>query len=122
VIDAIKKGCPKHKILNLNILNVEDLPEADCLLFWHGPEHIKKDIFLSKLKLLEDKYKLLIFGMPLGEEPQGDAYGNPFERHVSAWDTEEWKNLGYEVIEVHDGRLHAHITAYKIQQSTDTQK
>ena len=51
--------------------------------------------------------------MPLGDEPQGAAYGNPNEIHVSEWSSEEWEDLGYNVIEVHD-RIPAHITTYKI--------
>ena len=113
VLDSIKKGCPKEKILNLNIKDVDTLPEADCIMFWHGPEHLLKEEFLEILPKLEDKYRYLIFGMPCGEEPQGSAYGNPFERHISAWEVEEWQNLGYEVTKVNDRKKYQHITCFK---------
>ena len=112
VDDAISKGCPKDNIYNLNIEDVDSLPDADLLMFWHGPEHLLKDNFLKVLGKLEKKYGFLIFGMPLGEEPQGAAYGNPFEKHISSWSTLEWEELGYTVIEVHD-RIPAHITVHK---------
>jgi len=115
VTAAVRKGCPEDKIFNLDIRNVDLLPPADLLMFWHGPEHIIKEEFLDILPLLEAKYKVLIFGMPLGEEPQGAAYGNPHESHVSAWSTEEWRELDYKVYEVHDGQQYPHITAFKIQ-------
>jgi len=111
---AISQGCPEDKIYNLSIVDVDKLPEADLLLFWHGPEHLLKEDFLSILPKLEDKYDKLIFGMPLGEEPQGEAYGNPYECHISAWSSQEWKDLGYEVIEVYDNQPYPHITTYKL--------
>lgn len=114
VFDAVNKGCPKDKILLGDISNVDDLPKSDCLLFWHGPEHLEKNKFLNILPLLEKKYKVLIFGMPLGEEPQGSCYGNPYEEHVSSWTTEEWQNLGYTVTEIYDTQRYPHITTWKI--------
>lgn len=114
VLDAISKGCPKDKIHNLNIKEVSSLPDSDCLMFWHGPEHLLKEDFLSILPSLEEKYKYLIFGMPLGEEPQGEAYGNPHEKHISSWTVEDWTDLGYKVIEVHDSQPYPHMTAYKL--------
>ena len=116
VVDAINKGCPKSKILHMNIKEVDALPESDCLMFWHGPEHLLKEEFLNILPKLEKKYKNLIFGMPLGEEPQGAAYGNPHERHISAWEILEWEQMGYKVIPVYDGRRYPHITCYKIEE------
>jgi hypothetical protein len=114
VLDAIKKGCPEDKIFNLNIKDVDNLPDSDCLMFWHGPEHLLKEEFLEILPKLEKKYKKLIFGMPWGEEPQGAAYGNPFEKHISAWDVEEWEDLGYTVVKVVNKAKYPHITCYKI--------
>ena len=116
VKDAIAKGCPPNKIFNTSIAD-DSLPQTDCLLFWHGPEHLLKEDFLELLPLLEAKYKVLIFGMPLGEEPQGAAYGNPWEEHISAWNTKEWEDLGYNVMEIHDGQPYPHITTFKIQPS-----
>lgn len=114
VSDTISKGCPPDKIFNESITEVDKLPEADCLLFWHGPEHLTKEEFLKILPLLEKKYKVLIFGMPLGEQPQGLAYGNPWEQHVSFWKTKEWEDLGYKVTEVFDHQKYPHITTIKI--------
>jgi hypothetical protein len=70
--------------------------------------------FIKKLPEIEKKVnKLIIFGMPLGNEPQDAAYGNPYEVHVSEWNKRDWGELGYNVIEVND-RIPAHITTYKI--------
>lgn len=116
VIDALNKGCPSNKIILQDINNVSELPNSDCLMFWHGPEHIEKSKFLDTLNKLESKYKVLIFGMPLGHEPQGVCYNNPFEEHVSSWTSEEWKTLGYNVEEVYDHQPYPHITCFKIIQ------
>jgi len=118
IVDAIDKGCPEDKIFELDINDVDNIPDGDCLFFWHGPEHVEKETFLATLKRLENKYPLLIFGMPIGDQPQDDAYGNPWEIHVSAWETLEWEQLGYTVIEVHDGHEYSHITVFKINNIT----
>jgi hypothetical protein len=115
VDDTIAKGCPKDKIILGDILNTSQYDNFDCVLFWHGPEHVTKDVFLKVLPEIEKKAnKIIIFGMPLGYEPQGAAYGNPNEVHVSQWSTAEWQNLGYKVQEVHDRAQYQHITVYKI--------
>lgn len=120
VINAINKGCPKDKIILGDILNVNTYDDVDCLLFWHGPEHVDKDIFLKSLEKIENKVnKLIIFGMPLGFEPQGAAYGNEHEIHISEWNTDEWKILGYEVIEIHDRVKYPHITTFKKLENND---
>jgi len=115
IVNAISDGCPVDKIVLGDILNTETYETVDCLMFWHGPEHILKDEFLSKLPEIERKVnKLIIFGMPLGYEPQHTVYGNIHENHLSEWHSIDWRNLGYTVTEVHDRLIHQHLTAYKI--------
>lgn len=114
VEDAINKGCPVDKIFLGNILDVDKYSNYDCILFWHGPEHINKEMFLETLPAIENKSnKLIIFGMPLGYEPQGEAYGNPYEKHESSWYEYEWKDLNYKTIPIHDHQVYPHITTYK---------
>lgn len=115
VEDTIRKGCPENKIMLGDILDVDIYGNFDCLLFWHGPEHIDKEKFLKKLPEIEKKInKLIIFGMPLGYEPQDEVYGNVNEIHVSEWQPEDWKKLGYEVVIVKDRAQFQHITVYKL--------
>lgn len=112
--DAINGGCPKDNIKLGNILDTTQYENYDCILFWHGPEHIKKDVFINALPSIEAKAnKLIIFGMPLGHEPQDAAHGNPFERHESDWFVQDWQQLGYETIPVHDHQRYPHITTFK---------
>lgn len=114
VDDAIAKGCPLDKIFLGDISDVDSYGDYDCILFWHGPEHLPKSKFLSILPEIEKKANLLlIFGMPLGHEPQGEAYGNPFEKHESDWYEKDWQGQGYEVIPIFDHQKYPHITAYK---------
>tara|TARA_Y100000590_G_scaffold470044_1_gene661575 strand:+ start:6605 stop:7234 length:630 start_codon:yes stop_codon:yes gene_type:complete len=114
IIQAINKGCPKNNIFEGNILEPQTYKNFDCILFWHGPEHIEKKTFINKLPNIEKKAnKIIIFGMPDGEEIQGAIYGNKFEEHISSWDVKDWEELGYKTIVVND-RTPGHITAYKI--------
>lgn len=110
---AIKAGCPSDRIFHGDILDHKSYGKYDCIMFWHGPEHIHKLDWLNNIQQIESHAnKLVIFGMPLGEEPQGAVYGNPAEEHVSAWEPNEWESLGYTCTEVHD-RVPAHFTAFK---------
>ena len=115
VNDALNKGCPADKIILGNILDVNNYPTIDCMLFWHGPEHINKEIFIKTLPEIENKVnKLIIFGMPLGFEPQDVVYDNKYEIHLSEWQPSDWELLGYKTIIVRDRMDFQHITAYKI--------
>jgi hypothetical protein len=115
VEDTINKGCSKEKIQLGNILNVNEYENVDCMLFWHGPEHIDKQTFIDTLPEIEKKVnKLIIFGMPLGYEPQDVVYDNKYEIHLSEWHPEDWKKMGYDVIEVHDRARYQHMTVFKI--------
>jgi len=115
VDDTIRKGCPANKIMLGDILDVNKYENVDCLLFWHGPEHIDKATFLNMVSKIENKVnKLIIFGMPLGYEPQDIVYGNKHEIHISEWYLDDWKNLGYEIVEVHDRIKYQHMTVFKV--------
>jgi hypothetical protein len=114
VFDAIAKGCPTDKIILGDILNTDTYDNADCILFWHGPEHIDKKTFLNALPKIESKAnKLIIFGMPLGYEPQDAAYGNIHEVHLSEWQPDDWNLLKYNTIIIKDRIDYNHITSYK---------
>lgn len=112
---AIEEGCPEERIFLGDIMDVCIYGDYDCILFWHGPEHVQKRDFMNNLDNIEQKAKkVLFFGMPLGEHRQRAVYGNPHEEHVSTWYPQDWIDLGYSVIPVIDSTWKPHITAYKI--------
>lgn len=118
VINAVNAGCPENKIKIGNILETDSYENSDCILFWHGPEHIERETFLENIKRIESKAtKIIIFGMPYGEEAQGPVYGNKYEEHVSAWYEEDFEKMGYQCIVLHDGKgsgRAGHMTVYKV--------
>lgn len=114
VIDSIANGCNPNKIILGNIRNIDVLSEAECIFFWHGSEHIEKDEFIQLSPKLEAKYAILVFGTPFGEQPQDEIYGNEHEKHLLAWNYDDWKILSYTVEFVFDNELYPHITAFKI--------
>jgi hypothetical protein len=56
--------------------------------------------------------RLAILGCPNGREEQGQAYGNPFEEHLSFWTCADFHQLGFSTHTVAD-KVPGHITAYK---------
>ncbi|MDT9196034.1 MULTISPECIES: hypothetical protein [unclassified Limnospira] len=70
----------------------------DVVFWWHGPEHIDKKELKPTLSKLEDLAReAVILGCPWGDYPQGHSYGNEHEEHVSAYDGNDFADLGYQV-------------------------
>lgn len=70
----------------------------DLVLWWHGPEHVPLSNAGEMLERLKEFAKgAVIVGAPWGSSPQGPAYGNPFEQHVSNVTEEFLESHGYEV-------------------------
>lgn len=102
-----------HRIQSGCLTDIDTIYDRrfDVILHWHGPEHLEKDAFLGALpKLLGRTGKLLILGCPNGPEEQGEAYNNPFEKHLSFWSEQDFQQLGFTTETVADKRP-GHITA-----------
>jgi len=54
---------------------------------------------LSKLLAYADK--ALLVAVPLGVYPQGETYGNPYERHRSTWTVERLRSFGPDYIKTY---------------------
>jgi len=60
-------------------------------------EHLPKSAGYQLLRELERvSRRLIVVSCPLGW-PQGEIYGNPYERHVSEWEPQELARHGYKV-------------------------
>lgn len=72
---------------NVFIGNVKDilatLPNYDLIIFLEVLEHLEKSEALKLLDLCKSKCKLLIFSYT--NSPQGPAFGNVNETHISTW-------------------------------------
>ncbi len=59
----------------------------NLVIFGDSLEHVTKDVGRSLLSTCLERADYVLVNVPLGDgHPQGEAYGNPFERHLSAWD------------------------------------
>lgn len=64
--------------------------------FWHqGPEHVSHEEAVQVFQVLKTHCNTLIVATPHGEYPQGEAYGNPLERHVSTWYPDDFNDYGF---------------------------
>ena len=87
-----------EEIVHADIRTWESPRKYDLVFWWHGPEHVSlKDAgeILERLKDIANEK--VVVGAPWGSAPQGEAYGNPFERHESSITVDFLEEHGYEV-------------------------
>lgn len=77
----------------------------DVVVWWHGPEHVKKDEFEKALPKIMVRSRLaFIIGCPNGKYDQGKLYGNPHEKHKHHWLPNELERLGFNVYTFGSGK------------------
>lgn len=87
-------------VINGDVRTIEkyDLDKKyDIVMWWHGPEHVKKEEMpLILNKLIEKANKIAIIACPYGKFEQGTVKGNPYERHLSTFYTMSFRVLGWK--------------------------
>lgn len=91
----------------------------DVVIWWHGPEHIKRselDGVLSSLEAVASK--LIVLGCPWGVNRQGMTSGNPYSVHQQSLSLDDFvgyktRTLGKES----DPNTWCHILAWKFMDS-----
>lgn len=70
----------------------------DCVMWWHGPEHVPKDELGPVLARLEAAARrIVVLACPSGRVLQGDAYGNPWEAHTNHIYPHDLRDYGYRI-------------------------
>lgn len=104
--DVLTKNGVVDKVICEDVRNINNSikeNEYDAVFWLHGPEHITWDDFLNcKERIDSIATKLVIYQAPIGEHPQDELYGNPFEKHVTSLEPEMFLSLGYDII-LHNG-------------------
>lgn len=92
----------KSKFKNViegDVRNVDKLGLGlfDIVMWWHGPEHVRKNEIVPIFdKLINMTKKTLIIACPWGIYEQDAAGGNPYEKHFSYLYPEFFENLGWQ--------------------------
>ena len=122
VLEVFEPNCRELRAAGIDNVTCGDVCDVrsiyhkpfDVLLWWHGPEHIEKP---EAPGVIDGLWQLtagtLILGCPLGNDPQGICYGNQHERHLCAWQAEDFIALGFQATVVRDGQPYPHITAWQ---------
>lgn len=77
----------------------------DCVLASDVIEHFEVDEALELIRQLETvARRRVILYTPNGFLPQGEEYGNPFQRHRSGWSAARMRAMGYSVTGVEGWR------------------
>lgn len=70
----------------------------DIVMFWHGPEHIKREQLPKLILNLESYAKhYVIMAAPIGRYKQGPIDGNPYETHETFLHPHDFEEFGYSV-------------------------
>jgi hypothetical protein len=71
----------------------------DCVCALDFIEHLSKNDGIKLIRFMERiARKKVIISTPNGFLPQGIYYDNPLQIHLSGWDSNEMKEMGYRVI------------------------
>jgi len=92
------KQDPRFSIIQADVRNVGKFPlgQFDIVMWWHGPEHVEKDVLPNIFnELFKHTKKVLVLACPWGRYEQGTARGNPYEEHKSHLDEGFFRELGF---------------------------
>jgi hypothetical protein len=83
-----------------DVLSLTPRVKYDLVFWYHGPEHVERELLPEYLKHLEEIGDLVILGAPKGPCPQGVVDGNLLEAH--RWDVypEDLQSFGYTTSEM----------------------
>jgi len=99
-IDALERSRFRNRydtIIQGDVTNIE-LQPFDYVLWFHGPEHIKRDDFEQTVNRLENvTKKTIVITCPFGVFRQGVFYGNPHTEHKAHYMPDNFMKLGYQV-------------------------
>jgi SAM-dependent methyltransferase len=88
-----------HQKSLLHIEKAFGAESFDCVLASDVIEHFREQDALNLISQMEKiaRKKIIIF-TPNGFLPQGEEYGNPFQKHLSGWTSHQMESMGYRVI------------------------
>ncbi len=90
---------PRFNIIQADVRNVNKIPLAsfDVVMWWHGPEHVEKELLPNIFnELFKHTKKILMLACPWGWYVQQAVKGNPYEVHRSHLYPEFFKELGFK--------------------------
>ena len=67
----------------------------DCIIWWHGPEHLPKQESLKIIKSLEEHCNgIIIMGCPCGKDP----YNVGYDKHLWVITEKDFTDIGYQTL------------------------
>lgn len=103
IFDPYVKECRKSglyaKVLKKDLLKINSLSDVyDVTLIFQVLEHLKKS---DSVKLIKNAEKLskkaVIVSVPNGDCDQEEYDKNPYQKHNSTWNADDFKKLGFKV-------------------------
>ena len=106
-IDEIQLAIYDHIYIGEALEELSKIARAfDLILLIDVLEHFYKDGGFKLLNRCKEKTRNIIICVPAPVRKQGAAFGNPYERHISKWDHEDFKKAFSEYTNIAaDGHL-----------------
>jgi len=95
VIDMRKLG---YETIQGDVRDLAKMPigKFDVVMWWHGPEHVEKKSLPMILKAIQQRaIHVAVVACPWGRYEQGEARGNPYEKHLSHLYPDFFQKLGW---------------------------
>jgi 2-polyprenyl-3-methyl-5-hydroxy-6-metoxy-1,4-benzoquinol methylase len=88
--------------------------KIDSYLLLDVVEHLKKEDALNLIVDMKASGNQILIFSPLGNCPQAEYDGNTYQKHLSSWEEQELKDLGFETWiyrDFHQGLPQGHSTS-----------
>jgi hypothetical protein len=93
-VELLRAALPNLSICHSLIQDYAFDKDYDICWWYHGPEHLPKEIALTVIRSMQAHCNMVILSMPHGNYPQGEYLGNPLEKHVSTFYPSDFEEFG----------------------------
>jgi len=99
-IENVRSKMPDWRFIHMDCADMPGhdselhIGRYDIIWWYHGPEHLAKEVGMGLFKFFKRRARFVISSMPHGAYEQKELNGNPYEKHASAWRGEDFQGLG----------------------------
>ncbi len=86
------------RLVKSEVTKFKEKDKYDFVFCFHVLEHLPKNKGLGTIKYFESiAKKKVVIALPVGQLAQDEYDGNSYQKHLSEWEPDEFRSLGYTV-------------------------